>query len=176
MGGTKVNEAKVSIKVLVDKEKNKVVYAEADYTFVDILFSFMTLPMGTIIRLLGKNNYKKFDGFGSLNNLLKSLKDLPVRHMSTEECKLMLLNTKGLSCYYSRKLKLNIDDPTKYYVCEDLECTHRYDLLTTYKMTKCRHCGKCMNREVCFNDFSNHINDDGVFVHVSETFVVTDDL
>ncbi|MFS7915144.1 hypothetical protein Hanom_Chr02g00161851 [Helianthus anomalus] len=44
MAATTSNEAKVSIKVIVDKLNKRVVYAEADYTFVDILFSFMTLP------------------------------------------------------------------------------------------------------------------------------------
>jgi hypothetical protein len=33
---------KVSIRVLVEKGKNKVVYAEAGKDFVDVLFSFLT--------------------------------------------------------------------------------------------------------------------------------------
>ncbi|PNX68281.1 hypothetical protein L195_g056963, partial [Trifolium pratense] len=42
----------VSLKVMVDKVRNKVVYAEAGKDFVDVLFSFLTLPMGTIARLV----------------------------------------------------------------------------------------------------------------------------
>ncbi|MFS7965974.1 hypothetical protein Hanom_Chr09g00768401 [Helianthus anomalus] len=97
MADTKTNEAKISIKVIVDKVNSRVVYAEADYTFVDILFSFMTLPLGTIVRLLGKLDDKKFEALGSLNNLYQSLKDFPDCYLSSEECKPMLLNPRSLS-------------------------------------------------------------------------------
>ena len=42
----------ISLKLLLGKEKNRVVFAESDKDFIDILFSFLTLPMGTIARLL----------------------------------------------------------------------------------------------------------------------------
>ncbi|MFS7915139.1 hypothetical protein Hanom_Chr02g00161801 [Helianthus anomalus] len=87
MAATTSNEAKVSIKVIVDKVNKRVVYAEADYTFVDILFSLMTLPMGTIVRLLGKLDDKNFEALGSLNNLYQSLKDFPECYISSEESK-----------------------------------------------------------------------------------------
>ncbi|MCH80900.1 DUF674 family protein [Trifolium medium] len=35
---------KVTLRVIVDKERNQVVYAEAGKDFVDVLFSFITLP------------------------------------------------------------------------------------------------------------------------------------
>jgi hypothetical protein len=35
---------KVSLRVMVDKERNRVLYAEAGNDFVDALFSFLTLP------------------------------------------------------------------------------------------------------------------------------------
>lgn len=43
-----------SLRLLVDKKKNKVVLAEAGKEFVDVLFSFLTLPMGTVARLVEK--------------------------------------------------------------------------------------------------------------------------
>jgi 4-aminobutyrate aminotransferase-like enzyme len=46
----------VSITVLVEKGKNKVVYAEAGKDFVDALFSFLTFPLGTIARLVAKED------------------------------------------------------------------------------------------------------------------------
>ncbi|XP_014516124.1 uncharacterized protein LOC106773876 [Vigna radiata var. radiata] len=42
----------LSLKYWVDKEKKRVIVAEADGDLVDVLFSFLTLPLGTIIRLL----------------------------------------------------------------------------------------------------------------------------
>ncbi|GAU50827.1 hypothetical protein TSUD_177660 [Trifolium subterraneum] len=38
---------KVSVRVLVEKGKNKVLYAEAGKDFVDVVFSFLTLPLET---------------------------------------------------------------------------------------------------------------------------------
>jgi hypothetical protein len=34
----------VSITILVEKGKNKVLYAEAGNDFIEVLFSFLTLP------------------------------------------------------------------------------------------------------------------------------------
>ncbi|XP_076935938.1 uncharacterized protein LOC143602841 [Bidens hawaiensis] len=62
-------EAKISIKVIIDKVNKRAVYAEADHTFVDILLGFITLPLGTIVRILGKHDDKKFEVLGSLNNI-----------------------------------------------------------------------------------------------------------
>ncbi|MFS7965950.1 hypothetical protein Hanom_Chr09g00768151 [Helianthus anomalus] len=50
----------------------------------------MTLPMGTIVRLLGKLEDKNFERRGSLSNLYQSLKDLPECYFSTEQCKHMI--------------------------------------------------------------------------------------
>jgi hypothetical protein len=42
------------LKLTVHKETNKVLFAEAGKDFVDILISFLTLPLGTIARLVAK--------------------------------------------------------------------------------------------------------------------------
>ncbi|RHN46370.1 hypothetical protein MtrunA17_Chr7g0241501 [Medicago truncatula] len=41
---------------MVDKESNKVLYPEAVKDFVDVLFSFFTLPLGTIARLVATDS------------------------------------------------------------------------------------------------------------------------
>ncbi|WJX49084.1 hypothetical protein P8452_35566 [Trifolium repens] len=46
----------IPLKILVDKQRNKVVFVEAIKEFIDTLFSFLSLPLGTIIRLLATNN------------------------------------------------------------------------------------------------------------------------
>ncbi|XP_076925733.1 uncharacterized protein LOC143588669 [Bidens hawaiensis] len=119
MAETTTNEAKISIKVFVDKVKKRVVYAEADHTFVDILFSFMTLPLETIVSLLEKHPDTKLDPLGSLNNLYQSLKDFPECYFATKECKFMHLNPRSLSYGHCGELKLEIDDtkPVKWFIC-----------------------------------------------------------
>nr|GMD40121.1 DUF674 family protein [Ipomoea batatas] len=47
-------ESRLSLKLLIDEKSNRVVAAEAHKEFVDILFSFLTLPMGTIIRVTSR--------------------------------------------------------------------------------------------------------------------------
>ncbi|ESQ30905.1 hypothetical protein EUTSA_v10012106mg [Eutrema salsugineum] len=49
---------KISLRVLVDEEKNKIVLVEAGRDFVDVLFSFLKLQMGTIVRLVNKQSQK----------------------------------------------------------------------------------------------------------------------
>ncbi|KAF5789072.1 hypothetical protein HanXRQr2_Chr09g0366551 [Helianthus annuus] len=56
-------------KSIYRQSEKRVVCAEADHSFVDILFSFMTLPVGTIVKMLGKHPDAKFEALGSLNNL-----------------------------------------------------------------------------------------------------------
>ncbi|KOM57984.1 hypothetical protein LR48_Vigan11g101700 [Vigna angularis] len=45
-------EVTIPLKYWVDEKRNRVIVAEASGEFVDVLFSFLTLPLGTIIRLL----------------------------------------------------------------------------------------------------------------------------
>ncbi|KAH1240843.1 hypothetical protein GmHk_07G018600 [Glycine max] len=44
-------EETIPLRYWVDNEQKRVVMAEASGNFVDVLFSFLTLPLGTIIRL-----------------------------------------------------------------------------------------------------------------------------
>lgn len=49
MSATQVNEG-VSLKLLVNKRTNKVILAKAGKDFVDVLFSFLTMPLGAEVR------------------------------------------------------------------------------------------------------------------------------
>lgn len=81
---------RVAIRVLVDKEKNKVVYAEAGNDFVDVLFSFLTLPLGTIARFMKKESDNiEAVKVGSLSSLYQSLSDLDEQYLWTRACKEM---------------------------------------------------------------------------------------
>ena len=52
------------LKLLIDTENRKVLFAEADKDFIDILFHILRLPLGTIIPLL-----KKQEMVGSFGNI-----------------------------------------------------------------------------------------------------------
>ncbi|KAK9940679.1 hypothetical protein M0R45_017326 [Rubus argutus] len=59
------------LKALVAKGSNEVIYIESHSEFVDVLLSFLTIPMGTIISL-GRNRAVPF-GIGCMKNLYESV-------------------------------------------------------------------------------------------------------
>lgn len=90
-------ETKIPLKLVIDSEKKKVVFAEASSTFVDILFSFLTLPMGTIARLVAKHSDSSNlpGNIGAFNNLYASVAKLNSMYFNEKRCKDMLLHTRN---------------------------------------------------------------------------------
>ncbi|KAL6529635.1 hypothetical protein OROGR_015258 [Orobanche gracilis] len=69
---------KFNLKVITNKQKTKVLYAEANSDFADVL-SFLTLPLGTIVRVLKKHN--QGIGIGSLTtfrDVIRFLRNLGI--------------------------------------------------------------------------------------------------
>ncbi|XP_074287246.1 uncharacterized protein LOC141612383 [Silene latifolia] len=62
---------KLSLKLLVDSTANKVLFAEAGKEFVDFLFHILSLPVGTVVKLLNVNGM-----VGSVGSLYKSVESL----------------------------------------------------------------------------------------------------
>jgi len=159
MAGTQTDEH-VSLKLVVNAETNKVYFAEAGKDFVDVLFSFMTLPLGTIARLIDKDSKMGPITLGSLNSLYHS-----VAHLDTQY-KEMLLQPSNSAEDFCNTLKLNIDDtgPKKYFMC-----THCCSILLSFTtLRKCR-CANNLTQEVFLKHFCNGFVKDGVFI-------ITDDL
>ncbi|KAJ9550988.1 hypothetical protein OSB04_015033 [Centaurea solstitialis] len=172
-------ENKISLKLMVHKEKNKVVFAEADSNFVDTLFSIMTFPMATIVRLFDKCPDQNLQALGSLKNLYKSLEELPASYFSNlEESKFMMLNPRTSAFDHCRKLKVTIDDtePTKYFICERFCKLYSSIYFSNYNLAICPYCRNLMNCEVKYHYSVDHCNDLGVFLPSLTTFIVTDDL
>ncbi|XP_042500852.1 uncharacterized protein LOC122078786 [Macadamia integrifolia] len=174
----------ISLKVLLDKKTNKVVIAESKSDFVDILLSFLTMSMGTIVRLISKE--PRPATLGSITALYKEVENLEEQLLQTQACKSMLLYPRNPSENKCRKLKLklklNVDDvePIKYYICADWSCSKRGTggLYTTFQNVRC-NCGKMMDREIRTekeNEAASPEVDGGMFVHGKTKFIVTDDL
>lgn len=133
-------EIKISLEVVVDKEKQKVVFAEANGDFVDILLSFLTLPMGTIIRLLRKHFGSQAPNIGCFNNLYDTVSNLDVKYFDLEESKHLLLNTFNYAHVACKKLKLNIDDSkaaTYFKYCNYCSCFYKDNIyMSTFHSAK----------------------------------------
>ncbi|XP_073033857.1 uncharacterized protein [Primulina eburnea] len=121
-------EVHFSLKVMMMKESNKVIYAEVDSDFADVLFSFLTLPLGKIMRLLLFNGRKYASTVGSLRSLFLGFLRLDSGHFWTEEGREMLFHQRNSSAIECRRLKLQIDDtpPIKYFMCGNWTCVSMY--------------------------------------------------
>ncbi|RWR96798.1 hypothetical protein CKAN_02620000 [Cinnamomum micranthum f. kanehirae] len=164
----------MSLKLVVDKKMNRVVFAESGNDFVDVLFSFLTMPIGTIIRLTGKESK-----IGGMSTLYESAEDLDVNLLQTDTCKKMLLHPRSASEEQCKNLKVNIDDtePIKYYACSWSCCENRYGLVSTFYNAQCL-CGQSMNTEAIYNQQLNNVacSRDGVFVKGNMRYIIRDDL
>ncbi|CAL5379879.1 unnamed protein product [Camellia sinensis] len=158
----------ITLKILVEKEKNRVVFAESNKDFVDVIFSFMTLPIGTIVELIHEHLLK--GEIGCLNNLYESVENLDEEYLISEH-KEMLLHPRSAAEIYHRNLKINLiesNSRSKYYVCFDADCS----FLSYYQASCCR-CGNPLELEV---NLSNPVSQDGgVFVKPTARFMITDD-
>ncbi|XP_054783616.1 uncharacterized protein LOC129290733 [Prosopis cineraria] len=123
----------ISITLVVDKDKNKVLYAEAESDFVDILLSFLSLPLGTVSELISKDSTAQPCRFNCITSLYQSSKNLDPKYFYSNEYKGKLLNPTNPMEAYSEKLVYNLDDtpisqgfhgylhkPTSFIVSDDL--------------------------------------------------------
>jgi hypothetical protein len=144
---TTQTEEHVSLKLLLNENGNKVLFAEAGKDFVHIFCSFLTMPLGTIARLVEKESIIGPVTVGCLNSLYKNVADLDQGCFSTNTIKQMLLQPINFADDYCNTLKLNIDDthPTKYFA----RC-YFHELITSTTKDKhniCRHCGNLFSTQ-----------------------------
>ncbi|XP_057452193.1 uncharacterized protein LOC130744013 [Lotus japonicus] len=176
------------IKILFDKQTNKVVAVEATNDFVDTLFSFLSLPLGTITRLVaatttttatsssdGNNDQQPPEPpfLNSINNLYQSVQNLSPNDVWNPVCKQMLLRPRNPCEALCSKLVLNVDDTepaTKVYVCASC------DKFTTFPNLVCT-CGKPVREPKNLDSEGSVEVKGGVFVKGTESsFLVFDDL
>ncbi|KAL6275728.1 hypothetical protein ACE6H2_019329 [Prunus campanulata] len=161
----------ISLKAVVDKGSNKIIFVESDKDFIDVLLSFLTIPMGTIVRRASKHSVPL--AIGCMNHLY-SFDDLDFQ---TEACREMLLCPQNGAESHCKNLKLRIDndEPTGYFLCDSWQCTFDNKSISHYKGVLCQ-CGRCMNVKCPLSFSSSAEQGGGIFVKESARFIVTDDL
>ncbi|KAL5057945.1 hypothetical protein RYX36_029549 [Vicia faba] len=170
---TTQTEEYVSLKILLNENGNKVLFAEAGKDFVDILCSFLTMPLGTIARLVEKGSSIGPVTVGCLNSLYQSVASLDERYFCDDAFKQMLLQPINSAEDYCNTLKLNIDDtqPTKYFGCNHYSFNKHHDLtISSYKDKHKCYCGHPFTTSVSLKHSRQG------FVNCVTTFVITDDL
>lgn len=95
------NPKDIQLKLVLSKPDNKFLYAEVDKDMADLLFSFLTLPVGFLM----KNT--EYLSKGCITNLYKSVEKS--NYMKSKDCRSMLLSPKLGSfhgCSSSQLLKI----------------------------------------------------------------------
>ncbi|XP_068309606.1 uncharacterized protein [Pyrus communis] len=166
-------ENKINLKALVDKRSNKVIFIESDHAFVDVLLSFLTIPLGTIIKL-GREHSVPVE-IGCINNLYSSVEEIDARELRSDACREMLLLPRNAAESHCKNLVLQIDHnakPTQYFVCS------RYCLDTAtskffsyYPGLLCVGCMDTMHREISLS-----VDVASAFVKERARLLITDDL
>ena len=169
-------EATIPLRYWVDNEQKRVVMAEASGDFVDVLFSFLTLPLGTIIRL--GNQFQQPVEIGCINNLYESVQNLRPDVFWNNICQKMLLAPRNpLEASYQRlKVKVDGTEPTKYFMCHS--CSKGSDLLLSSFDGAWCSCRKLMRKKMELLEESKDEASgvDGVFVKGDAMFLIFDDL
>ncbi|XXG81002.1 hypothetical protein AAC387_Pa09g1736 [Persea americana] len=183
---------KLSLKLLIDKTGKRLLFAEAGKDFIDLLFSFLALPLGSVVRLL--TNKSRIDV--SISSLYESVENLSETYIRSGLDKISLLGlvTPSLSSCSRRSqpspLLLYSDTDAKteattkwYYTCDNCISGGRY--VSDVKGTACPSCWRAMERKAEYVAPASAIGGDGKgekssdergFVTGVVTYMVMDDL
>ncbi|KAI5011098.1 hypothetical protein ZWY2020_013235 [Hordeum vulgare] len=158
-------ESTVAVKLFIAKDKKMVLFAESDQDFVDVLFSFLTLPLGTIVRRLGKQSQ-----VGCLDELYKSVENLGEDHFQTKACKTMLLSPRNAAAAHLDRLKVEVHDidQTRFYACK-----RHMGYFSSVPDVGCPFCG---TMDITIREYSEKDTLDEIFAKSRTKFIITDDL
>ncbi|KAL0436941.1 UNVERIFIED_CONTAM: hypothetical protein Sradi_0402000 [Sesamum radiatum] len=170
---TNFNMAKSSVrlKLLVDTQTKRVLFAEVGKDCADFLFHIMSLPVATIISLL-----KKQGMVGSLTNLYESIENLNSSYMQPNQSKDTLLKPVVPAAGSFVSLLLLDDPPTekKFYRCsQHSSCNFTDDVRAV-----CPQCRRAMTTKMTYvaPPPVQEMGDEGGFVKGVVTFIVMDNL
>ncbi|KDP37394.1 hypothetical protein JCGZ_08405 [Jatropha curcas] len=153
------SKSNLRVKLLIDKKCQRVLFAEAGKEFVDFLFSLMSLPLGTVIRLLTKNSM-----VGCLGKLYESIESLSQTFLQPTQNKESILKPRVPICateFKSPLLLSQSNEPLnqKAYVCCNFNIRtpvdgryvyHQY--VATGPNSICPSCNTIMSTQVPYVD------------------------
>ncbi|GAV77073.1 LOW QUALITY PROTEIN: DUF674 domain-containing protein, partial [Cephalotus follicularis] len=162
----------ICLKLLIDSKRSRVLFAEASKDFVDFLFNLLSLPVGTVIRLLTKKGM-----VGCLGNLYDSIEKLTDTYMQPNQEKDVILNPKipNNDVYVDHLLPtIESSSSKKFYTCinSNVQC-----LLN--RRAECPRCNILMRLPVSYVapqvvDITS--SSEGGYVKGVVTYMVMDDL
>ena len=189
-------ETNVSLKLLIDTESQRVLFAEADKNFIDFLFHILALPVGTFIALLTKQGM-----VGCLGNIYESVENLNITYLQPNLNKETLLKPKvhisGAGAGTGVPLLLpNVESSSstslKFYKCAGNYRSCNEGIIIGSNCNNCNYvandnraicpsCNNVMNHELNFVHSPSATNagsssSEGGYVKGVVTYMVMDDL
>ncbi|KAF3337469.1 hypothetical protein FCM35_KLT18056 [Carex littledalei] len=125
-----ISNNKLTLKLLINKKSDKVLFGEASKDLVDFIFSLLALPLGIIAKLL-----KKDDMVGSLGEVYHSLSKLNNTYILSSGHVYSLLNPPLAS---TSNPKTNFLLPSSTYLSNHQDKKDRTLYLCSYKVPKCK--------------------------------------
>jgi hypothetical protein len=170
---------KLSLKLFIDKKRQRVLFAEADKEFVDFLFSIFTLPVGAVTRLL-----KEGGGMvGCLPSLYRSIENMGVTYIQPDKDKRFLLQPNVVMP--GAKLPLLLPNVGSTFR-QLYRCPYSYissncsSYVADDNSTICPLCNNKMDRIVTFIDPPRAVraspNSEEGYVKPMVTYMVMDDM
>ncbi|CAL4951623.1 unnamed protein product [Urochloa decumbens] len=178
--------ATLTMKLLIDRKAQRVLFAEAGKDVVDFLFSLLALPLATAVKLVGKDAM-----VGSVGNLYGSIDKLDSIYVLPGAAKDALLRPPHAASASSSLLLPAPAPPKAFFNCgclyqslissSFLSC---YNYVTDARGTSCPVCKTAMTKQLIYakpgGGGSEQKKDAGGaakgFVQGIVTYTVTDDL
>ncbi|KAL7084920.1 hypothetical protein ACP275_14G251700 [Erythranthe tilingii] len=160
-------EPKTMLKLLIDTNGKRVLFAEANKNFVDFLFQILSLPVATLVSIL-----RNHVDMGSLPNLYDGIKNLNNSYMQSHEKKLSLLKQVPLFIVPGSVVLPRRDDDAarKSYLCDSC-----YLYASVEPGTFCPDCKEEMEQMISYVGPPPPPDEIG-FVKDMVTYMVMDDL
>ncbi|XP_058768051.1 uncharacterized protein LOC131641765 [Vicia villosa] len=104
----------ITLNLIIRKSDGKVLYAQVQKDFVDLILSFLTFPLGGVARIL-RGNFS----LGCIDALYKSIVELDKnKYLVSKDAKDRLVDPHVASLFkLSKILPLQIDRTSTYYFC-----------------------------------------------------------
>ncbi|KAG7966014.1 hypothetical protein I3843_08G028900 [Carya illinoinensis] len=171
---------RISLNLLIDNKRKRVLFAEAGKDFVDFLLETFTLPVVTVTRFLKKEGMQ----FGScLQSLYESIENLSDTCILPGRSKDLVLKPKvvmygGTDSFLLPKVE-SYTLKKKFYKCRNSSCSIRDYRLSSTHGGYCYACkSSSMDDEVTFEELLSGNKSSGNLNLLKEgvTYMVTDDL
>ncbi|KAH0751029.1 hypothetical protein KY290_030261 [Solanum tuberosum] len=164
-------ESSVTMKLLIDTKRRRVMFAEAGKECVDFLFHILALPIGSVIRLLTTKEM-----VGCLGSLYESLENLDNMYIQPNQEKDILLKPKSAQGAASVPLLSLTNSP---FVKQLYTCPNRCSYVAEYSRATCPSCYGSMNSQLNYVKpaaGNNVVASNGGLVKGVVTYMVLDDL